>query len=125
VAINMRTPEVETDDLLPVWANCPKCPGCFTGQYKRVRACIPPDAPRPGPRALRPPMGVAPLTPDPYEATKEAICAAYIAGENLLQISNDLNAHGVPTKHAKTWHASTVRKIILQISRALRKERDA
>jgi len=115
---------IETDDLLELWVNCPRCPGCFTGQYKRVRACIPPDAPRPGPRALRPPMGVAPLAPDPYELTKAEICAAYIAGENLVAIAHDLNSRGVPTKHDRTWHASTVRKIILQIPRALRKERD-
>ena len=121
--------EIEIDNPLSEWpelnANCSRCPGCFTNQYGRVRACIPPDAPRPGNGPLRPPLAERPAAPDPYEITKQEICNAYIAGKNLVVIAYDLNSRGVPTRHAKTWHASTVRKIILQIPRALRKERDA
>jgi hypothetical protein len=120
--------EIEIDNPLSEWpelnANCARCTGCFSGQYGRVRACIPPDAPRPGPRALRPPLAERPAAPDPYEATKEAICAAYIAGKNLSEISRDLTARGIPTRHAKSWCPATVRGIILRIPRSLRKERD-
>ena len=70
-------------------------------------------------------MGVAPLAPDPYEATKEAIRVAYIAGQTLTEISRDLNARGIPTRHAKSWCPATVRRVILQIPRSERVKRDA
>lgn len=128
----MRTPEdkagrmtLETDDSLSEWVNCPRCPGCFTNQYGRVRACIPPDTPaRLGPGPLHPPMGVAPLAPDLYEATKTEIRLAYIAGQTLTEISRDLNSRGVPTRQGKFWHPSGIRKVVLAMPRAERMKRD-
>jgi hypothetical protein len=122
--------EIEIDNPLSEWpelnANCSRCPGCFTNQYGRVRACIPPDAPRPGNGPLRPPLlAERPAAPDPYEATKEAIRAAYIAGQTLTEISRDLTARGIPTRHAKSWCPATVRSIVLQMPRSERIKRDA
>ncbi len=108
------------------WVNCPRCPGCFTNQYGRVRACIPPDTPaRLGNGPLRPPLAERPVAPDPYEATKEAIRVAYIAGQTLTEISRDLTARGIPTRHAKSWCPATVRGIILRMPRSERVKRDA
>lgn len=121
---------LNTDDPLSEWpevnANCARCPGCFTNQYGRVRACVVPEDPghRNG-AVLRPPMGVALLAPNPYEATKEAIRAAYIAGQTLTEISRDLTARGIPTRHAKSWCPATIRGIILRMPRSERVKRDA
>jgi hypothetical protein len=122
MAVSMKNPEEIEDPQ--VWVNCARCTGCFSGQYGRVRPCVPTDAPRPGNGPLHPPLAERPVAPDPYEAVKQEICAAYLAGKNLVAIAYDLNSRGVPTRHAKTWHASTVLKIILQMPRALRMKRD-
>ena len=119
----MKLPEEIKDPQ--VWVNCSRCTaGCFSGQFGRVRACIPPDAPLPGPRALRPPLAERPAAPDPYELTKEAIRAAYIAGKNLSEISRDLTARGVPTRHGKNWCPATVRGIIVRLPRSERVKRN-
>jgi hypothetical protein len=133
MAVSMIPDETnEIED--PVNAHCALCPGtgfwlgdlkCFK-ENRRPRACFVPEDPgHTNGAVLRPPMGVAPLAPDPYELTTEAIRAAYIEGKSLSEISKDLNARGVPTKHRKTWCPATVRGIILRLPRAFRKERDA
>ena len=126
--------EIETDNPLDVNAHCLECPGtgwllgdskCFK-QNGRPRACfIPEDRGHKNGPIIRPPMGVAPLAPDPYEATKSEIRAAYIAGKTLTEISRDLTARGIPTRHAKSWCPATVRGIILRMPRAERVKRDA
>jgi hypothetical protein len=70
-------------------------------------------------------LGVALLRTDPYELVKEAIYREYIAGENLVAIARDLNLRRVPTRHAKTWHAATVLRIISRMPRSERVKRDA
>jgi hypothetical protein len=126
------TNETDLNDA-PVNQFCNQCPGtgwllrglkCFR-EDGRARACfVPEDRGHKNGPIIRPPIGVAPLAPDLYEITKQEICTAYVAGQTLSQISKDLNARGVPTKHRKTWCPATVRGIILRLPRSERVKRD-
>jgi hypothetical protein len=135
VAVNMRTPEVETDDCLPQRVNCSRCLGCFTGQYKRVRACIPLDAPRPGNSPLRPPLAERPVgsAPAPLARVKvlepvpvvpldiadapAQVRAWWAVGVSPRVIAARLNSWKVPPTRGSKWFRSSVWELLLDAPR--------
>ena len=103
MAVNMRTPEVETDDSLSERVNCSRCPGCFTGQYGRVPACIPSDAPRPGPRVLRPPLAAARA---PQVLIAVPLAPVLITPEPALPASFDIFDKVAVARQIRAWYSA-------------------
>jgi hypothetical protein len=81
------------------------------GRTADVRAIPVPDARYPNGVPLRPSLAVAAPAPDPFEAVKEEIRAAFGQGQTLTAIANDLNQRGVLPKHASRWYPAIVRGI--------------